>query len=172
MRQTLADADRDPAFAAEALMLPSETTLAEEMAVVGVEAIHAVRESVRAALAGALAGPLDDTYRRLADPRPYRIDGQSIARRALRNACLFYLAAGDQAAGARLAKAQFDSAQTGPGGNMTDVLAALAVLADIDGPERAAALDSFHRRWQGDPLAVAHWCALRAPPSLRGTRAA
>ena len=48
MRQTLADSDRDPAFAAEALMLPGETTLAEEMAVVDVAAIHAVRESVRA----------------------------------------------------------------------------------------------------------------------------
>src|SRR5260370_17459303 len=129
MRQTLADADRDPAFAAEALMLPSETTLAEEMAVVAVEAIHAVRQSVRAALAQSLAGPLDDAYRRLADPGPYRIDGQSIGRRALRNACLFYLAAGDQAAGARLAKAQFDG-----GANMTDLLPPLPLLAPIPPP--------------------------------------
>src|SRR4029077_13630439 len=30
MRQTLADADRDPAFAAEALILPGEATLADE----------------------------------------------------------------------------------------------------------------------------------------------
>jgi aminopeptidase N len=45
MRHTLADAGRDPAFAAEALALPSETTLAEEMPVVAVEAIHAARES-------------------------------------------------------------------------------------------------------------------------------
>ena len=34
MRQTLADADRDPAFAAEALMLPGESILADEMATV------------------------------------------------------------------------------------------------------------------------------------------
>jgi aminopeptidase N len=167
MRQTLADADRDPAFAAEALMLPSETTLAEEMAVVAVEAIHAVRESVRAALAQALAGPLADAYRRLADPGPYRMDGLSIGRRALRNACLFYLAAGDPAAAARLAKAQFDD-----GGNMTDVLAALAMLVDIDGPERAAALDAFYRSWQGDPLVIDKWFALQARSSLPGTIAA
>src|SRR5204863_1175493 len=31
MRRTLADADRDPAFAAEALLLPGEATLADEM---------------------------------------------------------------------------------------------------------------------------------------------
>src|SRR5204863_3458700 len=94
MRQTLTNAERDPAFAAEALMLPSETTLADEMAVVAVEAIHAAREGARTALADALAEPLLETYRRLADPGPYRIDGHSIGRRALRNVCLAYLAAG------------------------------------------------------------------------------
>ena len=41
VRQTLADADRDPAFAAEALSLPSENTLADEMAVVAVDAQEA-----------------------------------------------------------------------------------------------------------------------------------
>jgi aminopeptidase N len=167
LRQTLADADRDPAFAAEAMMLPSETTLAEEMAVVAVEAIHAVRERGRAALAQALAEPLADAYRRLADPGPYRSDGRSIGRRALRNVCLLYLAAADRTAGIRLAKAQFDA-----GANMTDVLAALAVLVDIDCPERAAALTAFYGRWQGDPLVIDKWFALQARSSLPGTLAA
>jgi aminopeptidase N len=164
MRETLDGADEDPAFAAEALVLPSEATLADEMAVVAVEAIHAARESARAALAGALAEPLSETYRRLADPGPYRIDGRSIGGRALRNVCLGYLAAGDRAAGARLAKAQFDA-----DANMTDVLAALAVLVDIDCPERAAALDAFYRRWREDPLVIDKWFALQARSSLPGT---
>lgn len=114
MRQTLVDADRDPAFAAEALVLPSEATLADEMQVVAVEAIYAVRDSARAALAGELAELLSQTYRRLADPAPYRIDGRSIGRRALRNVCLGFLAAGDRASGARLAKEQFDQPRSGP----------------------------------------------------------
>jgi aminopeptidase N len=164
MRQTLADADRDPAFAAEALALPSETTLAEEMAVVAVEAIHAARDSARTALGQVLADPLSETYRRLADPGPYRIDGDAIGRRALRNVCLSYIAAGDHASGARLAKTQFDL-----GANMTDVLAALAVLVDIDCPEREAALDAFYRRWEGDPLVIDKWFALQARSSLPGT---
>ena len=62
---------------------------------------------------------------------PTASTARSIGRRALRNVCLGYLAAGDQRAGARLAKAQFDA-----GANMTDVLAALSVLIDIDCPER------------------------------------
>jgi aminopeptidase N len=167
MRQTLADADRDPAFAAEALTLPSEANLADEMRVVAVEAIHAARETARAGLAQALAEPLGEAYRRLADAGPYRLDGTAIGRRALRNVCLAYLAAADRTAGARLAKTQFDQ-----GGNMTDVLAALAVLVDIDCPERAAALEEFYRRWQDDPLVVDKWFALQARSSLPGTIAA
>ena len=167
MRQALAEAERDAAFAAEALALPGETTLADEMAVVAVEAIHAARDGARGALAQALAAPFADTYRRLADPGPYRIDGQAIGARALRNVCLGYLAAADNAEGIRLAKAQFDR-----GANMTDVLAALAVLSDIDCAERVAALDAFYRRWEGDPLVIDKWFALQARSSLPGTIAA
>jgi aminopeptidase N len=167
MRQTLADAGPDPAFAAEALTLTSEAYLADAMAVVAVEAIHAARESARSELAAALAEPLAEAYRRLADRGPYRIDGRSIGRRALRNVCLAYLAARDKAAGARLAKAQFDEAA-----NMTDVLAALAVLVDIDCPERAAALEAFYASWADDPLVIDKWFALQARSSLPGTIAA
>ena len=42
-RRTLADAGRDPAFAAEALTLPSESFLADQMAVVDVDAVHTAR---------------------------------------------------------------------------------------------------------------------------------
>jgi len=52
---------------------------------------------------------------------------------------------------------------------MTDVLAALAVLIDIDCPERAAALDAFYRCWERDPLVVDKWFALQARSALPGT---
>jgi aminopeptidase N len=164
MRQTLADSDRDPAFAAEALLLPSELTLADEMKTVDPEAIHAARDSARREIAVALREPFERAYRDLADPGSYKTDGRSIGRRALRNTCLAYLATGDATAGARLAKAQFDLAA-----NMTDVLAALAVLVDIDCPERAAALDAFYRRWESDPLVIDKWFALQARSSLPAT---
>jgi aminopeptidase N len=167
LRQTLADSDGDPAFAAEALTLPSEANLADAMAPVDVETIHAVREEARAAIAAALAEPLAEAYRRLGDPGPYRTDGRSIGRRALRNACLAYLAAGDARAGAALAFAQFAAQQ-----NMTDVLAALAVLADLDAAEREEALAQFYRRWTDDPLVIDKWFGLQARSALPGTVAA
>jgi len=161
---TLRDGDADPAFAAEALMLPSESFLADQMAVVDVDAIHAVRNMARVAVGAALAAELRATYDRLTDTGPYRIDGDSIGRRALRNACLAYLAADGNAAGVARAKAQFDAGQ-----NMTDVLAAMATLSAVDCPERRAALDAFHARWRGDDLVLDKWFAIQAMSPLPDT---
>ncbi len=164
MRRILADADRDPAFAAEALTLPSEAFLADQLAVVDVDAIHAARESARAALGEALGAEFAAAYRELADAGPYSIDGSSIGRRALRNACLAYLAAADPEKGAALALAQFEAGQ-----NMTDVLAAMAVLVDLDRPERAVALARFYELWSHDDLVTDKWFALQARSSLPQT---
>ena len=64
---TLRDADADPAFAAEALALPGEAFLADQMAVADVDAIHAVRDAARAAIGRALRDELRATYERLTD---------------------------------------------------------------------------------------------------------
>jgi aminopeptidase N len=164
--KTLAGAGADPAFAAEAIALPSETFLADQLAVVDVEAIHTAREAARGEIGRALAAEFAAAYEALADPGPYRIDGLSIGRRALRNASLAYLAAADPERGARQALAQFDA-----GGNMTDVLAALAVLSDLDRPEREEALARFYESWRHDDLVVDKWFALQARSSLPQTPA-
>jgi len=162
MAATLALGDADPAFAAEALSLPSETFLADQMAAADVDAIHTVRERVRVVIGNELHDGLRATYTRLTDTGPYQIDGPSIGRRALRNTCLAYLATGPD--GAPLAKAQFDA-----GRNMTDVLAALAVLSSIDCPERTAALAAFHAAWHDDALVLDKWFAIQATSKLPGT---
>jgi aminopeptidase N len=164
MRRVLTDADRDPAFAAEALTLPSEAFLADQLDVVDVDAIHTAREGARVELGRALSMELASSYVALADPGSYQIDGPSIGRRALRNTCLTYLAAADPERGAALAKAQFDT-----GANMTDVLAALAVLIDLDRPERPAALARFYAAWSHDDLVIDKWFALQARSSLPQT---
>jgi aminopeptidase N len=164
MRRSLADAGPDPAFAAEALALPGEAFLADRMAVADVDAVHEARETARAEIGRALQAEFAAGYQALADAGPYRIEGAAIGRRALRNACLFYLAAADSEHGAALAKAQFDAAA-----NMTDLLAALSVLADLDRPERPAALARFFADWEHDPLVVDKWFALQARSSLPGT---
>jgi aminopeptidase N len=154
MRAILAGADADPAFAAEALMLPGEAYIADQMAVVDVVAIHEVRRFLRAELGRALNDMLRTTYHRLADTGPYQIDGAAMGRRALRNACLGYIAAAGDVA---LAKAQYDAQA-----NMTDVLAGLAAMNASDGPERVAALAHFHAKWRQDDLVLDKWFSLQA----------
>jgi len=151
----------DPAFAAEAMSLPGEAFLADQMAVADPDAIHAVREAARAAIGLQLLPILEATYQQLSDAGPYQVDGASIGRRALRNACLAYIAAGNNRHGAALAKSQFDTWQ-----NMTDVLAALSVLCGIDCPQRTGALASFYRAWHEDDLVLDKWFAIQAMSKL------
>jgi aminopeptidase N len=54
---------------------------------------------------------------------------------------------------------------------MTDVLAALGVLVELDRPERAAALDAFLVKWRREELVVDKWFALQASSSLPDTLA-
>ncbi len=74
-RTTLSHADADPAFAAEALTLPSLDFVADQMPVADYEAVHHVRQFLRRAIGEALAGPLRAAYDRFTDPGPYRPDG-------------------------------------------------------------------------------------------------
>jgi len=156
--------DAEPAFAAEAMTLPSETRIADEMDVVDVEAIHAARTFARWAVGVALAPELEAACDRLAEPGAYKIDPAAMARRALRNCCLSLLGAtGSEQAIAR-ANTQFYA-----GANMTDVLAALAVLNEMDRPEREAAFARFYETWQRDELVADKWFSLQAMSSLPAT---
>ncbi|MDE2576259.1 MAG: aminopeptidase N [Rhodospirillales bacterium] len=156
LRATLTASPGDPAFAAEAILLPGESFIADQMAVADVEAIHAVRSALRRQIGTELGPLLRAVYDRLTDHGPYGIDGAAIGRRALRNACLSYLAAaGDE--GIALAKAQFDADR-----NMTDTLAALMALAASDAAARESVLAAFHARWHGDDLVLDKWFAIQA----------
>jgi len=164
--RSLADAARDPAFAAEALTLPAEVVIAEEMDVVDPDALHATRNTVARHLAQALRAEFLSAYRANAVPGPYSPDAASAGRRALRNLCLAYLLelADDEARA--LAVRQFERAD-----NMTDAMAALAGLANCDCPERASALDAFYAKWRSDPLVVDKWLRVQATARLPGTLA-
>jgi aminopeptidase N len=159
VRNTLRGADADPAFAAEALALPGENFIADQMEVADPQAIHDIREYLRREIGTRCGDVLQATYDALAEPGAYRIDGRSIGRRALRNSCLAYLAAAG-APGVALAAAQYDSA-----GNMTDQLMALSLLADTDTPARDTALAAFHARWHGDDLVLDKWFSIQAMSS-------
>ena len=166
MRAVLRDPSIDGAFAAEVLTLPSEGYLADRMERIGVDAIHRARRTLQRALGEALEPDLSEVRGRLRTRARYRFDAEGMARRALANACLGYLAATESPAARRECRDQFASAD-----NMTDAIAALGCLARIDCEEREEALARFEERWRGNPLVMDKWLALQATSPLPGTLA-
>ena len=157
----LADASKDPAFAAEVLALPSEGYVAEQMPVVDPDAIHAGRNELKRGLATALKGELLEIYRAHDVPGPYSPDAASAGKRALRNAALGLLMELDEPGTRALCMKQFECAD-----NMTDALAALSTLANCDGPERTQALDAFYGKWKDEPLVVDKWLGVQSTSRL------
>ena len=162
--QVLADAAKDPAYAAEVLTLPGEATLAEEIAIVDPDALHAARNGLRRFLAEQLANEWRHCYESLASKGPYRPTPSDAGRRALRNLCLGYL--GELDGNEAMAMRQFDSAD-----NMSDQFAALATLAQRDCTERVQALAAFYERWQDEALVMDKWLSVQAASRLPATLA-
>jgi aminopeptidase N len=162
--RVLGDGPQDPAFAAEALSLPSETYLAEQIDVVDPDAIHAARTELRRQLARTLRDELAGMYDSLTISGPYSRDAQSAGKRALRNLCLAYLMELESDEARALALKQFDKAD-----NMTDRMAALIALANSTAPERESLLQSFYTEWKHEPLVVDKWLAVQATSRLPDT---
>ena len=160
-KRVLSDSSKDPAFAAEMLALPSENYIAEQMPVVDPDAIHAVRDELKARLAAALREELHTVYRAQGSAGPYSPDAASAGRRALKNSALGLLMELEDAGVRALSMKQFETA-----GNMTDALAALCMLANCDCPERTRALDAFYDKWKTEPLVVDKWLAVQATTRL------
>ncbi|HSH07636.1 MAG TPA: aminopeptidase N [Burkholderiales bacterium] len=164
--RVLATGAEDPAFAAEALAVPAESFLAEQLAEVDPDALHAARNRLRRAIAESLKERLLEVYRANAVEGPFRPDAASAGRRALRNAALsllMELATVDIRALCYEQYAQSD--------NMTESFAALGMLASCDCIERDKALDSFYARWKDESLVVDKWLAVQATSRLPDTLA-
>jgi aminopeptidase N len=164
--RVLEGAAADPAFAAEALSLPGEATLAEQMEVVDPDALHAARNGLRLHLAEQLGAQFRACYEQLTSVDAYQPDAQSAGRRALRNLCLGYLSEIDCVENRALALSQFNAAD-----NMTDQFAALATLAQSEGDERAQAMAAFYQRWQNEALVTDKWFGVQATSRRSGTLA-
>ena len=88
MGRVISDGSKDPAFAAEALQLPSEGYLAECMAVADPDAIHAARMRLTLEIATKYRTRFEGAFRHFTVPGPYSPDAAPAGRRALRNAPL------------------------------------------------------------------------------------
>ncbi len=157
----LSDHGLEKAFAAQVLALPGEDYLAGRAAIYDPVAIHHARQALRRAIAARLRDALLDVYQANQSNRPFSPDAGEAGQRALKNVALSYLAVLDEAAMGEMVAGQYRAAA-----NMTDRVAALRELVDMDSPLRSDALDDFHARFEGDSLVIDKWMGLQAISSL------
>jgi aminopeptidase N len=156
VRRTLADDSLDPAFAADAVLPPSESFIGDQMAVVDPDSIRAARDALRAELGRVLEPQWRAAYASTA-ANCYEYSPAAKGARRLRTVALnFLMAAGADDAPA-MARRQFDEAD-----NMTDRQGALGALAGSDSPERHGALAAFYERYRSDPLVLDKWFTVQA----------
>ncbi len=154
--QTLRGRGDDPAFVAEAVLLPSEAFIGDQMLTVDPDAIRRERLALQAAIGRAL----EDEWRAiLAGKAPPATDLSPHAKgeRRLRGVALAYLAATGIADIPALVFGVFSDAD-----GMTERQAALATLAHGDSDERAHALDIFYQRYRDNPLVLDKWFQVQA----------
>ena len=156
IRQTLTNPALDPAFVAEAIRLPSEAYLGDQMRQVDPDAIHAAREALQRSI-GAELEPLWRDVHAGSKANGFALSPAAKGARKLRNAALHYLVASGAADGPAIAFDQFSSAD-----NMTERQAALGTLANGVSPERVAALDIFYNRYSADALTLDKWFQTQA----------
>ncbi len=169
VRKALQDAESDKDFLAELIRLPSEASLAEIMSSqvrgsIDVVGIHEARSFVRRTLGETLYSDFLALYQANLDEGEYDIEPSSIGRRALKNICLDYLVSTGRPDAIALALKQF-KAQA----NMTDVIAAMAVLVHLDVEAREETLASFYDTWKNDTLVMDKWFAMQAMSQLPDT---
>ena len=164
MARVLADASRDPAFAAECLMPPAESYLAECMDEADPDAIHAARHGFMREIATRFRTRFEGAFRHFTAAGPYSPDASAAGRRALRNTALSYIATIDDATARALEFLEYRRAE-----NMTDAMAALTCLANSGGAERDRALAMFLEKWKDEALVVDKWFRVQATSCLPGT---
>ena len=164
--RVLADESLDGSLRAQALLLPAERVIAQEMSVIRPDAIHAAREAMVKGLAEAHRDALWSAYRELAPTGPYAHEKTQIDRRRLRNVLLRMLVATGESEAVEVAWAQYDGAD-----NMTDAQAAFVVLADLEHVRRDQVVQAFYGRWKDDPLVLDKWFTIQATSSREDTLA-
>ncbi|MGO1616964.1 MAG: aminopeptidase N [Oceanisphaera sp.] len=152
-RATLEDPLLDKALQAQMLTLPDIGSLLELFEQVDIDLLGQVHEQLHKELAAALQPLWLHAYQQNLTSE-YQVEHQDIAKRAMKNVALGYLA---QAGEAALIQQQYQSAD-----NMTDTLAAMKAGVRAELAQVSALLADFEQKWQQDGLVLDNWFRLQA----------
>lgn len=166
----LADKTLDKAVLAHLITMPLERDLIDICTPVNVEAILKTQQILMNSLATAHKEKLLQLYKDSSSDGSYSPTPEGMAKRNLRNQCLSLLVSlvdGSENDDEVLTLC-FEQATSynNIDSNMTDIIAALTLLNNVDCPQRQQALDAYFERWQGNPLAIDKWFQVQAQTKL------
>ena len=163
VEKTLSSTMDDKDLVTLALQLPTETTLAQEMTVIYPQDLHSARVFVKQMIAERCKLQLLKLYHENCSNEPYTITPQAKGQRSLKNLCLSYLMALEpmDEEVLSLCYLQYENAK-----NMTDSIASITLLANVDNKFRLRALDGFYDTWKDDTLVLDKWFAIQAISEL------
>ncbi len=148
-------ATADPAYAALLLYLPTVGELVMDVRDADPTAIHEVRLAVRIAIASALEKLLIGVLSK-AEPTAFDASAEAAGRRALRASALSFLSMLGDRHEALVADAYRAA------GTMTESLAALTALSNIETGAFDKALADFEGKWSSAPLVMDKWYGVQA----------
>ncbi|KAH8513412.1 hypothetical protein H0E87_006614 [Populus deltoides] len=163
LRSILCDSSLDKEFIAKAITLPGEGEIMDMMEVADPDAVHAVRSFIRKQLASELKADFLSLVENNRSSEEYVFNYPNMARRALKNIALAYLASLEDQELTELALHEYKTAT-----NMTEQFAALAAIAQNPGKIHDEVLADFYNKWRDDFLVVNKWFALQAMSDVPG----
>ncbi len=165
-RSILVNSSDDPALAAEMMVLPSASYIAEQTEHFDAEFIFLARTQLRNCIATEMKNQLEAIFLDLSNDSE-DVNPEFAGRRALKNCCLGYLLELQNPETFNLCLDQLQNSS-----NMTDEIAALSGLANFDCPQRIVALDFFYNKWINEELVLDKWFVSQALSRLPGTLSA
>ncbi len=152
------------------MTLPTEKYLVEQLGINDIDAVYKIRnylcKSIAADLKHVLSGIYDNLSRTICGSHDDQFSSIEIGKRSLKNMCLGYLMRLNDPVFIEKARLQFEkSLKT----NMTDTLAALRMLVNVDIKERDQALKKFYQQWGHDAHTMNYWFEAQAASELPDT---
>ncbi len=159
-RHVLLDGASDPALVAEAITLPALKSMMLSLSEVDILKLHKAKEWLVQVLADKFRVELLSVYNQNYSHEVYQVDSDQVAKRSLKNRCLWYLLQSKGPAPKEMAQLVLEQYQSA--NNYTDKITALSLYThqQIDGFEDL--LGAYYSEWQDNALVINKWLSIQA----------
>ncbi len=162
--KALSDMNADRALLAAILTLPGENEAADNFKTIDVDAIHGALLFLKQTFAENFSREFQKIIKVCSQADPFDLSGKAMGDRTLKNLALSYLGSLGTDEIAEMIYDRFTHAAT-----MTDEIASLSILCNMESEFTNHALEKFYLKWKSDPLVIDKWFEVQAGSILPDT---